>query len=193
MNADSRWVLAIGLSLIACGGGTPKAKTPTDTTTTNTDTGVSSLISGGSAGSKKAERRTNDKWSACHSSFKPTTDPATDVVKLGQSCAATTKMHAVGEVMKGTQKTSELPQSFKMRAEANHCYRVYAESTDGITDLDVIVKDSTGAIVGEDSTEDRDPVLMEDGAVCYSEADDSTIVMSVGGGEGSYALQVWSD
>jgi hypothetical protein len=184
----------LSVSGTGCGGGaTPKAKTAETTTTSDPESGVASLISGGSAGSKKAERRTNDKWSACHSSFKPTGAPEADVVKLGQSCTAITKMHAVGDVMKGTQKSSDAAQSYKMHADANHCYRVYAESADGITDLDLIVKDSTGAIVGEDSTDDRDPVLLEDGAVCFSETDDATIVVSVGGGEGAYALQIWSD
>ncbi len=185
--------LFLGFAVLGCGGETPKAKTAETTTTSDPDVGVASLISGGSAGSKKAERRTNDKWSACHSSFKPTGAPEADVVKLGQGCARVTKMHTVGEIMKGTQKASDTPQSFKMHADANHCYRVYAESGTGITDLDLIVKDSTNAIVGEDSTDDPDPVLLEDGAVCFSEADDATIVVSVGGGEGSYALQVWSD
>lgn len=186
--------LFLGLA-VGCGGGTPKAKTAdtTTTTTSDPDVGVSALISGGSAGSKKGERRTNDKWSACHSSFKPTGKPEDDVTKLGQSCAAITKFKPVSEVMKGTQKSSDASQSYKMHADANHCYRVYAESSEGITDLDIIVKDSTGAIVGEDSTDDRDPVLLEDGAVCFSETDEATIVVSVGGGEGSYALQVWRD
>lgn len=188
------WVL-FGAVLFACGGGSQKPKTPVDTAETTSDqgAGVASLISGGSAGSKKAERRTNDKWSACHSGFKRGTDPVADVVKLAQGCAAITKMKAVGEVMKGTQKSTDVPQTFKMHADANKCYRVYAESTEGITDLDIILKDSEHQIAGEDSTEDSDPVLLEDGAICFSETDEATIVVSVGGGEGSYALQIWSN
>jgi hypothetical protein len=193
LGKSVKWVV-VGAVLIACGGGTAKPKTPVDTTETTAEgVGVESLISGGSAGSKKAERRTNDKWSACHSSFKRGTDPVADVAKLAQGCAAITKMKAIGEVMKGTQKSADVPQQFKMHAEANHCYRIYAESTEGITDLDIIIKDSENQIAGEDSTEDSDPVLMEDGAICYSATDESTIVVSVGGGEGSYALQIWGN
>jgi len=172
---------------ISCGGDKPKVSGPADAPDP-----TSALISGGSAGSKKAEQRTNDKWSACHSSFKPTGDAAGDVVKLGQGCASLTKMHAITKVMTGSQKASDVPQPFKLHVEANHCYRVYGESA-GITDLDLLIKDSTGAIAGEDSTDDPDPVVLEDGAVCFSEADDVAIIVSVGGGAGSYAIQAWSD
>lgn len=178
-------------ALVACGGATPAPKT-TDNSQAE-PTGVDALIVGGSAGSKKAERRTNDKWSACHAGFKPTGDAASDVVKLAQGCAAITRMHPVGEIMKGTQKASDPAQSFKLHVEANKCYRVYGESSKGITDLDAVIKDSTGAIAGEDSTDDPDPVVLEDGAVCFSEADDATVVVGIGGGEGSYALQAWSN
>lgn len=152
------------------------------------------LVSIGSAGSKKADRRTGSAdWKSCHAGFKPGSDPAADVVKLAQGCAATTKMRAVGDVLKGSQKASDVPQTFKQRFEAKHCYRVYAESAGTITDLDLVIKDGAGAIAAEDSTDDRDPVALEDGAVCFSEADEGTIVVSVGGGQGAYALQVWSD
>ena len=38
---------------------------------------------------------------------------------------------------------------------------------------------------GEDSTDDPSPVVLEDGAVCFTEADAATVVVSVGMGKGS--------
>jgi hypothetical protein len=191
------------VSLFACGGETPAPATPTSGTTVTTSppasgagAGASSALTpSGSAGSKKAERRTNPAWATCHSTYKPTAtdDLSADVDKMAKACASTTKMHVVGDTFKGTQTASNVPQSFKFKAQASHCYRAYAAAAPGITDLDLLIKDSTGAVAGEDSTEDPTPVVMEDGAVCFSADDDASVVVSVGAGGGGYAIQVWSD
>ena len=153
------------------------------------------LTSSGSAGSKKAERRTNAAWTSCHQSFKPTLadDLSADVDKLAKACADLTKMHLVSETFKGTQSATNVPQSYKFKAQASHCYRAYAAAAPGIKDLDLLIKDSTGAVAGEDATDDPSPVALEDGAVCFSADDDATVVVSVGGGGGNFAIQVWSD
>jgi hypothetical protein len=101
-------------------------------------------------------------------------------------------MHQV-DSFKGTQSAANLPQAFPFHAEASHCYRVYAVAGAGIQDLDLLVKDSTGAIAGEDSTDDPSPVVQEDGAVCFKVADDASAVVSIGAGKGAYAVQIWGD
>jgi hypothetical protein len=153
------------------------------------------LTSSGSAGSKKAERRTNPAWTSCHQSFKPTAsdDLSLDVDKLAKACADLTRMHLVSETFKGTQSATNVPQSYKFKAQASHCYRAYAAAAPGIKDLDLLIKDSTGAVAGEDATDDPSPVALEDGAVCFNADDDATVVVSVGGGAGNFAIQVWSD
>ncbi len=70
---------------------------------------------------------------------------------------------------------------------------MYAQASDGIRDLDVAIKDSTGAVAGEDSTADASPVILEDGAVCFKEADAASLVVSVGLGKGTYALEIRKD
>ena len=55
------------------------------------------------------------------------------------------------------------------------------------------MKDSASIVVGQDSTDDPSPVVMEDGAVCFSKDDKATVVVSVGMGKGSYAVQIWSN
>jgi len=112
---------------------------------------------------------------------------------MAKSCAAVTKMKEVGKPFKGKQADKDTPQSFPLKAKANHCYRVYAQASDGIKDLDLAIKDSTGAIAAEDSTDDPSPVIVEDGAVCFKEADSATLVVSVGLGKGNYAVEIWKD
>ena len=177
-----------------CAGKAVPVAAPTTTDAPNTDpTTSTALIYGGSAGSKRADRMTNPAWSACHSSYKTASaDVGAEVTKMAQGCSAITKMHP-GEVWKGSQGASSPAQSFKLRAVAKHCYRVYGAAVAGITDLDVLLKDSEGAVAGEDSTDDPTPVVLEDGAVCFKQDDEASVVVSVGAGEGAYAVQVWSD
>jgi hypothetical protein len=116
-----------------------------------------------------------------------------DVDAMARGCAKVTKMNLSGTTLTGKQGDQDPPQTFPFKAEANHCYRVYAQASEGIKDLDLAIKDSTGAIAGEDSTDDSSPVVFEDGAVCFKEADSAAVVVSVGMGKGTYAVQIWKD
>ncbi|HEY2518208.1 MAG TPA: hypothetical protein VGI39_45380 [Polyangiaceae bacterium] len=194
------FALGSAVTLAACGGNTPAASDATSVssshsaTTTSAGTGSSSLVPAGSAGSQKAERRTNAAWAPCHSSYAAATsaDLSASADQLAKGCADTTRMHFI-DSFKGTQAANNPPQSFKFHADANHCYRAYAVAASGITDLDLLIKDSAGAVAGEDSTDDPTPVTLEDGAVCFKEADDATVMVSIGGGAGAYAGQIWGD
>jgi type IV secretory pathway VirB10-like protein len=145
-------------------------------------------------GSAKATKKNEPAWASCHQSYvAKNKDVAKDVAAMAKSCAATTKMKLVGKTISGKQGDQDTPQSYPLKAEAKHCYRVYAQAAEGIKDLDVAIKDSTGAVAGEDSTDDPSPVVLEDGAVCFTENDSATVIVSVGMGKGAYAVQVWSD
>jgi hypothetical protein len=51
----------------------------------------------------------------------------------------------------------------------------------------------TSNVAGEDATDAATAVVLEDGAVCFKEADAATVVVSVGSGSGAFALQIWGD
>jgi hypothetical protein len=102
-------------------------------------------------------------------------------------------MKPIGKPWTGKQSDQEKPQTFSFDARAHHCYRAYAQATDGIKDLDLVIKDSAEVIVGQDSTDDPSPVVLEDGAVCFSKDDKANVVVSVGMGAGTYAVQLCSD
>jgi hypothetical protein len=141
-----------------------------------------------------ATTKSDATWAACHQSYQAKKkDVSKDVAAMADGCKATTKMKVVGKTLTGKQADQDPPQSFPLDAKANHCYRAYAQASDGIKDLDVVVKDSAQIAVGQDSTDDPSPVVMEDGAVCFSKDDKASIVVSVGAGKGNYAVQVWSD
>ena len=141
-----------------------------------------------------ANAKSDGSWAPCHQSYKATAkDVSKDVAAMAKGCEKQTKMKVIGKTATGKQSDQDKAQTLPLDAKANHCYRVYAQAADGIKDLDIAVKDSAGVIVGEDSTDDPSPVVMEDGAVCFTKDDKASIVVSVGMGSGSYAVQVWGD
>jgi len=141
-----------------------------------------------------ATTKSDATWASCHQSFQAKLkDVNKDVAAMAAACKTVTKLKQVGKTLKGKQADQDAPQSFPLDAKANHCYRVYAQASDGIKDLDVVIKDSAGVVAGQDSTDDPSPVVMEDGAVCFSKDDKASVVIAVGMGKGDYALQIWSD
>jgi hypothetical protein len=205
--------LAVGLG--ACGGGEapPPAAPPAPSASeapTATESAVPSAPASAAAapsetasappppppnpGSTKVTTKNDPTWATCHQSYEAKNrEVSKDVAAMAKGCATVTKMKLVGKTLTGKQGETDPPQSFPLKAEASHCYRVYAQAAEGIKDLDLAIKDSTGAIAGEDSTDDPSPVVLEDGAVCFKEADSATVVVSVGMGKGSYAVQIWKD
>jgi hypothetical protein len=203
------------LGLGACGGGAEKPpETPAVASASAAPSTTEPVAAGSSApvasaepvassapvepppnpGSKKVTKKSDPAWAACHQSYQAKNkDVSKDVAAMAKACQAATKMKLIGKTLTGKQSDQQPPQSFPLKAEAKHCYRVYAQAAEGIKDLDLAIKDSTGAIAGDDSTDDPSPVVLEDGAVCYTESDASTVVVSVGMGTGAYAVQVWGD
>jgi hypothetical protein len=139
---------------------------------------------------------TQPMWATCHQSYKAKSkDTRSDVQAMAKACAAVTKMKpvATSKPWTGKQADQDKPQSFPFDAKANHCYRAYAQASEGIKDLDLVIKDSADVIVGQDSTDDPSPVVMEDGAICFSKDDKASVIVSVGMGSGTYAVELWSD
>ena len=213
-------LVPFGVSLGACGGGGEKPpETPANESSGSSSSaaaddagGASSASEASSApaesasaeapaapantGSTKATAKNDPSWATCHASVKlkgKDKDVSKDVAALGKSCAKVSKMKVVGKTLTGKQSDSGSPQSYPLKAAAKHCYRVFAAGGDGIKDLDVAIKDSAGNVAGEDSTDSSTAIVLDDGAVCFKEADAATVVVSVGSGSGAYAVQIWGD
>jgi predicted small lipoprotein YifL len=146
-----------------------------------------------SPGSTKATAKHEIAWATCHSSFTPKgKSVSADVTALAKGCAKATKMKVIGKTLTG-KLADGANQSFPLKAKANKCYRVYAQGAETFKDLDVAIKDSAGATAGEDSTDASNAVVLDDGAVCFKEADSATVVVSAGSGNGAFAAQIWGD
>jgi hypothetical protein len=196
--------LALALTSVACGG--PGSKTPV---VTASDAGadvelpahvVSTLPTDVknpppfNLGSKHAQKRTHGEWGACHAAFHVSGDPAKAVDTLATGCAAATKMRASGPAMTGTQNAiSSQPITYKFHGQAKHCYRVYGATGTSVKSLVAVVADAEGAEIAEYHTDEVTPFIAPDEALCFGDDSDAQITVSVGIGDGPYALSLWGD
>jgi len=207
--------LPVFVSVAACGGGDqqppvtpppPPASTPDMTVPAPSASASAAPTDTGSATaatppppppaptSTVATTKSDASWAGCHQSYQAKKkDVSKDVAAMADSCKAVTKMKLSGKTLTGKQADQDAPQSFPLDAKSGHCYRAYAQASDGIKDLDVVIKDSAQIVAGQDSTDDPSPVVQEDGAVCFSKDDKATVVVAVGMSKGNYAVQIWSD
>lgn len=190
-------------ALVGCSGGGAKTPAPSSDAGAPTDGGtfaqatpapsnlppMATMPPPGVAGSKKAKRRHDAALSACAIAAAPSKDPADTVKRLGEGCAAPSKMKPVGTMLRGQQSEREGHQENRFRAEANHCYRVYVAGEEGVRDLVVVLRDSAGDIVAEAPA----PAVPDDGPVCFTAGDEVSVLVGVGAGKGAWAAQVWGD
>jgi hypothetical protein len=144
----------------------------------------------GVTGSKKAKKMSDPALFTCGGGAKPVAkDPADLVKRLGESCASAAKMKPVGPMIRAQQADRDAHQEHKVRVEANKCYRVVFATDENVHDAVVVMRDSAGDMVGESAG----AALPEDGAMCFTTADEVTLLIGIGAGKGAYAAQVWSD
>ncbi len=144
--------------------------------------------------SSKATPKTDATWVACYEKLKSKgVDPAREVATVASACQVATKMKLMGSTIAGKQNDSDPPQSYPLRAEAPHCYRVYALADAHIEDLHVAIEDSAGIVAAQSSGAGEPVAVSRDGAVCFKEGDAAAVVVSVGRGGGTYAFQIWGD
>lgn len=145
----------------------------------------------GAAGSKKAKKKSDGNLFSCGGGAKASgKDPAEVVKRVGESCAAASKMKPMGAPFKGPQADKDAHSEHKFRVEANKCYRVYFATDEGIKDAVAMVRDSNGDMVADSN---GNVAVPHDGAMCFTQADEVTLMIGIGTGKGTYVAQVWSD
>lgn len=138
----------------------------------------------GVAGSKKAKL---EGAQPCDPIAAP--DPAEAVKRTAEACAVPNKMRALGPVLRGQQADKGPHAEHRFRVEANKCYRVFFATSDGARDAVAVVRDSAGDVVAESA-----PTSVPARALmCFTTADEVTLLVGIGSGSGSYAAQIWSN
>ncbi|HEY1959760.1 MAG TPA: hypothetical protein VGH28_29325 [Polyangiaceae bacterium] len=193
---------ALVATLLACGG--PGSKTPTPPTDAGADATPPHVVSTLPTDvrnpppfhleSKHVTLRDHPDWAACHADFHAAADPSKALAALGAACASATKMHAEGAPLTGSQNaTSSQPVSYAFHARGHHCYRLYGIAGNGVKSLVAVLSDPAGAAVAEYHSDDVSAFIAPDEAMCFADDVDVKITVSIGIGDGPYALQVWSD
>jgi hypothetical protein len=132
-------------------------------------------------------------YASCHNDVKTGADLVAGVTAMATACAGLTKMHQIGATVQGTRQNLDPAQAIPLHAEANHCYRVYGLSDASLQDLDIAIMDSTGKSAGEDGSDSPDAVVLEDGEICFSQADEVKVNVAAGSGGGKFAVEIWGD
>jgi hypothetical protein len=145
-------------------------------------------------GSTKATIKLSSQLSACHSLFTVAgSDAAAEVSRLAALCVEVTKMQRAYGPFTGAQAAADTPQTYKWKGRAGHCYRAYGVGVNGIKNLDLLLEDSTGEALGQDLDNGPAPVVLDTGTICFKVDDEADVVVSVGDGKGSYAVEIWGD
>lgn len=195
-------VVASALAVSAgCGGGGAEATAPATPAAAAPAAPAAPAGSADKFAQPKADKPDSAKvtWkrsaalASCHNDVKTGADLVAGVTAMAKGCAAAGNMHQVGQTVQGSRGNLDPAQAIPLKAEANHCYRVYGLSEDALKDLDIAVIDSAGKSAGEDGSDSPDAVVLEDGAVCFTAADDVKVNVAAGSGSGKFAVQIWSD
>jgi hypothetical protein len=179
-------------SLVACGGGNAASPTPAAPSAAAT-TAAANPPAPTQPDSMKVTWKKDAGFAKCHNDVKTGADLVAGVTAMAQGCASLMKMHQVGQTVQDAYKNMDPAHPIPLHAEAGHCYRVYGLSEDSLQDLDIAIIDSTGKSAGEDGSDSPDAVVLEDGEVCFSQADDVKVNVAAGNGQGKYAVQIWGD
>jgi len=189
----SSFVLAALTCVVACGGGsadtsaqpvTPKPvnldKTARPPAPTKPD-------------SDKVTWKQGAPYASCHNDVTTGADLVAGVTAMATACAGLTKMHQIGPIVQGTRQNLDPAQAIPLHAEAHHCYRAYGLSEASLQDLDIAIVDSAGKSTGEDGSDSPDAVVLEDGEICFTQADDVKVNVAAGSGGGKFAVEIWGD
>jgi hypothetical protein len=190
---------ALVLLSVACGGSsTPASGASSAADTSATAAAATAATPATTAASKPDSDKVTWKSMAgtgkCHvsSQLAAGADLAGGVTAMGTACA--TGLKQLGATVTGAGGTNgQMVQTIPLHAKANHCYRVFGLAEATVTDFDIAVLDSAGKSAGEDGTDSRDSVVLEDGAICFKVDDEASVNAAVATGSGKWAVEIWSD
>ncbi len=131
-------------------------------------------------------------WSTCYASFAPTTDPVSDLDRLGFACGSPRGFAPAAPVHAAAQKMDEPHERLVFRARTGRCYRFFAIGNATIRDLDIAILAPDGRLVAADLSKDSWSVVPPRAPWCPEEEGPFAVDISVADGEGEYALGVWA-
>ena len=177
----------------SCGGESAAAAPPTTAVQAKSSPDVAAPKAPDHPDSDKVTWKKDATLAQCHNDVKTGADLVAGVTAMATACTGQTKMHQIGQTVQGSRKNLDPALTIPLQAQANHCYRVYGLSEDALKDLDIAVIDSAGKSAGEDGSDSPDAVVLEDGEICFKQADNVSVNVVAGDGNGKFAVEIWGD
>jgi len=144
-------------------------------------------------GSPLVERRAHADWGSCGKSVARSASAPTTLADVTKACGSVTGLHPGLAPSTGKSSAATDAVAIPLHVDKGKCVRVYATASTGIKALVVIVKDASGRPAAIYKADDLDVAIAPPEALCFKEAQDATLSVSVGNGDGDYAVQVWTD
>ncbi|MEB2314431.1 MAG: hypothetical protein OZ921_21755 [Sorangiineae bacterium] len=155
---------------------------------------LAGTLNGGCAGAPREPAKTTRAPRGCADDFAPTGSLRSDLARLATRCGGAYRFAPLTPILIATQdeRAPADAYSFQVR-QPGACYRVYAVGDRGVRDLDLLLRDGAGQVLGGDLTRDAFPVLPPRAPLCIPEPGLYVLEVSVFSGRGRYAVQVWGD
>jgi hypothetical protein len=143
--------------------------------------------------SKRVTKKPMPAWAGCGGAAKPVGDAAKSLDALTSACAASSKVRPAGSPILGIGNATTPAASSKFHADAGRCYRVYGAASAGVKGFVVTIMDTDGANVAEYHADAVSPFIAPEEALCAEKAEDLTILVAVGAGDGGYAVSIGAE
>lgn len=140
--------------------------------------------------SKHVARKPMPAWAGCGASSKSVGDAAKSLDALTAACAVSSKVRPTGAPILGSGSATTPAASSKLHLDAGRCYRVYGAAGAGVKSFVVTIMDTDGANVAEYHADAVSPFIAPDEALCAEKAEDLTVLVAVGAGDGAYAVSI---
>jgi hypothetical protein len=128
-------------------------------------------------------------WAGCAATAKPVGDAAKTLDALTTACAPTSKVKP-GAPISGNGNATTPAAASKFHMDAGHCYRVYGAAVASVKGFVITIMDADGLNVAEYHADAVAPFIAPDEALCSDKAEDLTVLVAVGAGDGAYAVSV---
>ncbi|MFO0677247.1 MAG: hypothetical protein U0169_11995 [Polyangiaceae bacterium] len=134
--------------------------------------------------------RDDDAFASCLAATKT---PLPDVVARAKDAVARcvkAPAKSVGDVLRAPQSAKAPPGTFPLRPQSKRCYRLVVAASADPGSFAVAVRDSVGDVAAETVTDRPLFAVPARGALCFDVADEATIHVGFGRGEGTSAIVV---
>jgi hypothetical protein len=163
-----------------------------DATESSTPIAMAALLTKASPKATFPKSTVGDKecWQSLHLSG----EHAKDFTTIVAACGAPTGLAEYAKPASGKlHHVHDKRDTYTIKLAGGMCYRYFAVADTGITDLDILVQKTSGALVADDKQTSQVAIIESDKAWCMdADAEYEFHIEIEGAGKGGYTFGVWA-